>query len=375
MAGIYVHIPFCKHRCIYCDFYSTLLLDYRDSYILSLCREFKMRSKETDEKISTIYLGGGTPSVLTYEQLEKLFSSIYQVFKVDESPEVTLECNPDDVNEDFSSFLKNLPINRISMGAQTFNPLRLKFLQRRHTREDIPRAIKLLRASGIKNISIDLMFGFPSETLESWIEDINKAIELSPEHISAYSLMIEEGTPLFSMLQTGQLKEISEELSIAMYEELVHRLSLAGYEHYEISNFSLKGFSSRHNSNYWLQEVYLGFGAAAHSFDLKRRWWNVSNLKEYIKKVNSGVLPIESEEILLGDTMLNDLISRALRTREGLDLDYVEKELGSKYSSYLRRVGENFISSGHLEEKDNHLRLTFKGLLLSNMIMSEMMIV
>ncbi len=375
MAGIYVHIPFCKSRCIYCDFYSTLLLDYRDAYVNSLCQEFKIRKDETHEKISTIYIGGGTPSVLTYDQLEKIFSSIYDVFKVDESPEVTLECNLDDVTKDFSSSLKSLPINRISMGVQSFNPQRLKFLQRRHTKEDIPRAFDFLRASGIKNISIDLMFGFPKETLESWIEDINQALKLYPEHISAYSLMIEEGTPLFSMLQTGQIKEISEELSLSMYEEVIHRLSSAGYEHYEISNFSLKGFSSRHNSNYWRQEIYLGFGTAAHSYDLKRRWWNISNLKEYINKINSGVLPIEEEEILLGDTKFNDLISRALRTREGLDLDYIEKELGKKYSSYIKTVGEKFISSGHLEEKDNHLRLTHKGLLLSNVIMSEMMIV
>ncbi len=375
MAGIYVHIPFCKSRCIYCDFYSTLLLDYRDSYVNSLCQEFKIRKEETHKKISTIYIGGGTPSVLTYEQLEKIFSSIYQVFKVDDSPEVTLECNPDDVTKNFSSYLKNLPINRISMGVQSFNPQRLKFLSRRHTREDVLSAFDFLRASGIKNISIDLMFGFPKETLESWIEDINQALKLCPEHISAYSLMIEEGTPLFSMFQTGQIKEISEELSLSMYEEVIHRLSSAGYEHYEISNFSLKGFSSRHNSNYWRQEIYLGFGAAAHSYDLKRRWWNISNLKEYINKINSGVLPIEEEEILLGDTMFNDLISRALRTREGLNLDYVEKELGGKYSSYIKTVGKKFISSGHLEEKDNHLRLTHKGLLLSNVIMSEMMIV
>ena len=237
MAGLYIHIPFCKSRCIYCGFYSTTLSStWQDRYVDALCQEMEMRSGE----VSTIYLGGGTPSLLSAENLRRLFAAIHQHYDCSQLRELTIECNPDDVTLPFVAVLPQLGINRVSLGAQTFSDDRLRFLHRRHTAHQVDEAIALLRQAGIRNISLDLMFGFPNQTLDEWDEDIAHAIALQPEHISAYSLMYEEGTPLFEYLQKGHLTELSDELSRQMYELLINRLDAAGYEHYEISNWARK---------------------------------------------------------------------------------------------------------------------------------------
>lgn len=374
MAGIYIHIPFCKSRCIYCGFYSTTLLDLRKKYINAVCREMELRKNYIREPFSTIYLGGGTPSLLDEAELTKLFLYINNVYDVDRNAEITMECNPDDITPEFTNMLSRLPINRVSMGAQTFADSRLRLLHRRHNSDEVKHAVKLLREAGIKNISIDLMFGFPDESLSQWKEDISAALALNVEHISAYSLMYEEDTPLWKMLDTGKVKEIDEELSLTMFKELVCQLTDAGYEHYEISNFARPGYRSRHNSSYWHQVPYIGLGAAAHSFDLNSRQWNVADLKLYIEEINNGIIPMEREE-LDNDTTFNDIITTALRTSDGIDLNAPETRLGKRYRNTLISAAGKHIEQGLLEIRHDRLRLTAEGIFISDMVMSDLMIV
>lgn len=374
MAGIYIHIPFCKSRCIYCGFYSTTLLDLRKKYINAVCREMELRKNYIREPFSTIYLGGGTPSLLDEAELTKLFLYINNVYDVDRNAEITMECNPDDITPEFTNMLSRLPINRVSMGAQTFADSRLRLLHRRHNSDEVKHAVKLLREAGIKNISIDLMFGFPDESLNQWKEDISAALALNVEHISAYSLMYEEDTPLWKMLDTGKVKEIDEELSLTMFKELVCQLTDAGYEHYEISNFARPGYRSRHNSSYWHQVPYIGLGAAAHSFDLNSRQWNVADLKLYIEEINNGIIPMEREE-LDNDTTFNDIITTALRTSDGINLNALETRLGKRYRNTLISAAGKHLEQGLLEIRHDRLRLTSEGIFISDMVMSDLMIV
>ena len=375
MTGLYLHIPFCKSRCIYCGFYSTTLSGLRQAYVNAVGKEMQMRS--TEDRIATIYLGGGTPSQLSTKQLQQMFDNIYNIYNVDEDAEVTMECNPDDVTEDFCKDLKDLPVNRVSMGAQTFNDDRLRFLHRRHTAEEVGMAVGRLRGIGINNISIDLMFGFPDETITDWQSDIDAAIALGVEHISAYSLMYEEGTMLYEQIQnpphssqkegTPSIHPISDELERQMYEMLIDCLEAAGYEHYEISNFAKPSLRSRHNSSYWNNIPYIGLGAAAHSYDGTSRQWNVSDIREYIGSIEKGAIPCERED-LNDDTQYNDLVTTALRTREGIDLE----KLSNKYREYLLCNAKTALRNGLLCIEDQHIRLTRKGLFVSDDVMSDL---
>lgn len=402
MAGLYIHIPFCESRCIYCGFYSTTSLKLRDAYIDALCKEMELRPLSAEigeeERIQTIYLGGGTPSQLSGEQLTRLFDNISlyctqhdgkdegkgyrqqdgKNSNLSDDMEVTMECNPDDVTEDFCETLRHLPVNRISMGAQTFSDQRLSFLHRRHTASEVRAAVDRLRNIGIRNISIDLMFGFPNEHLEQWTDDIDQAIGLGVEHISAYSLMYEEGTRLYKLLEAGKINEIDEETSREMYEVLIKKLTKAGYEHYEISNFARPGFRSRHNSSYWHETPYIGLGAAAHSYKRKapdfERSWNVDNLSTYINSILQGKLPAEYE-ILDLRTRYNDLITTALRTSDGIDIALVRKEFGEKYEEQLLRDAKTDIDRGMVKIKNGKLSLTHKGLYISDDVMSDFIIV
>lgn len=377
MAGLYIHIPFCKSRCIYCGFYSTTAFELRQQYTDALCREIADRASGS---ISTIYLGGGTPSQLTLPQLHQIFDTIYKYNKVEKDAEVTIEVNPDDVTEELAAALPTLSVNRVSMGAQTFDDERLAFLHRRHTSRQVGEAIDRLRKAGISNISIDLMYGFPEENLTSWQQDISTALSLDVEHLSAYCLMIEEGTPLYRM----QIPPIDEELERTMYELLMDRLEAAGYEHYEISNWGLsprplqrerklRSYRSRHNSSYWNQTPYIGIGAAAHSYDGQCcRRWNISDIRRYIDGIRQGTCVYE-EEWLDEDTRYNDCVTVALRTCEGINL----KNLSARHRQYCLENAQHFIDDGLLKlSHDNHqLSLTRRGLFISDMIMSDLMLV
>lgn len=374
MSGIYIHIPFCKSRCVYCGFYSTTLLAMRREYVKAVCREAELRRGYTSGPFTSVYVGGGTPSVLGADVLAGLLSYIYNVFDIDRQAEVTVECNPDDVTPDFAHAIARTPVNRVSMGVQTFSDARLRFLRRRHGSADIPMAVDNLRRAGISNISIDLMFGFPGETIAEWRDDIARAVGLGVEHISAYSLMYEEGTPLYAMLEKGSVSEIDDELSLAMYDELVDRLTASGYEHYEISNFARPGFRSRHNSSYWRQEPYTGLGAAAHSFDLRSRQWNVADVARYVDGISQGRVPMEREE-LDARTTFNDIITTALRTREGISLDALALRLGSAYLDALLNGASHYITDGLLAVTDGRLHLTRRGIYVSDMVMADLVLV
>lgn len=370
-AGLYIHIPFCASRCIYCGFYSTTQLSLRERYVEALCREMDLLPYKP--RIETIYLGGGTPSQLSHAGLLRLFDYIYNVYDVADDVEVTMECNPDDIRK---SMFADLPVNRVSMGAQTFSDGRLRFLRRRHNAREVDNAVKLLRDDGISNISVDLMFGFPGETVEEWRADIDHALSLNPEHVSAYGLMYEEGTALYRMLEDGRVKEIDEELSLKMYDVLLDTLAAAGYEHYEISNFArldghkVSQWRSRHNSSYWHDIPYLGLGAGAHSYYDGTRHWNPDDIKRYIEAIEQGRLPYE-EETIDADTHYDDIVTTALRTIDGIDLN----NLDSKHRDYLLQSAEDYIRRGLLVMDGDHLRLSREGINISNAIMSDLMLV
>lgn len=373
MAGIYIHIPFCKSRCVYCDFYSTTSLEQRQRYVDALCKEMVMCGSSSSfleemGSIKTIYLGGGTPSQLMVEQLRQLFIYINKVYDVMPSAEITIECNPDDVDDSFAAAIADLPVNRVSMGVQTFSDERLCFLRRRHNAGQVAVAVERLRRNGIGNISIDLIYGFPKETLKEWHADIAKALGLQVEHISAYALQYEEATPLGRMLQQGLVKEVDEELSRQMYYDLKDCLFEAGYEHYEISNFARPGFRSRHNSGYWNQTPYLGFGAAAHSYGGHKRQWNVADIQQYMKGMEWGTPFVESE-VLDDDTRYNELVMTALRTCEGLPLS----ALHGNTRDYCLRQARPFVEGQLLKIADDHMRLTREGLFVSDMVISDLM--
>ena len=365
MAGIYVHIPFCSSRCTYCGFYSTTVLDMRQRYVDALCLEMAHRPAKD---IQTVYLGGGTPSQLSGSQLRQLFLYINKVYDVSPEAEVTIEVNPDDVTEAFCRDLTTLPVNRVSMGVQTFSDNRLRFLHRRHTSEQIPQAVNLLHEAGIRNVSIDLMYGFPDETIADWESDIEKALSLCVEHLSAYCLSIEEGTPLHQLLQQGRISESDEELERTMYYLLKDRLQTAGYEHYEISNFARPGFRSRHNQSYWQAVPYVGLGAAAHSYDRHYRSWNVANLNRYIEGIEQAQ-PAFDLERLNERIRYNDLVTTALRTSDGLDL----KALSPFYHSFILRAARPHLANDLLVLDANRLRLSRQALFISDMIMADLM--
>lgn len=342
-------------------------------YVRALCREMSLRPLEGP--VSTVYLGGGTPSRLLPVELDIIFKGLREAYgALGPEVEVTMECNPDDLTPSYCEALSRLPVNRVSMGVQTMDEARLRFLRRRHTPAQVIGAVESLRSVGIHDISVDLMFGFPGQTLEDWERDLSRVIALGVEHVSAYSLTYEEGTPLFAMLRRGEVKEVDEEVSRAMYETLIDRLEAAGYEHYEISNFARPGYRSRHNSGYWHDVPYLGLGAAAHSYDLVSRSWNVADVKAYIQAVERGTLPAEGERLDLS-TRYDDLVTTALRTREGIDLADLRVRYGYTYYIYILRMARPYLCRGLLSLAGGRLALTREGIFVSDGIMSDLMYV
>ena len=375
MAGIYIHIPFCKRRCIYCDFFSTTQSEKKSTYIHALCQELDMRKDYLEgEDIETIYLGGGTPSQLTQKELEEIFSSLYNIYKVKEDAEITLEANPDDLTPEYIHMLRTLPINRISMGIQTFQEETLKLLHRRHTAQQAIEAVKHCREAGFQNISIDLMYGLPGETLETWKEDLQQAINLHPEHISAYHLIYEVGTALWKLREQNQVEEADEDLSVTLFKTLIEELTHAGYEHYEISNFCLPGLHSRHNSSYWTGKKYLGCGPSAHSFNGTSRQWNVASLDKYIQSIQQGELDHEIEELDIY-TRYNDFVITTIRTHWGMSLSHLRSTYGENLYQYCLRMAKPHLEQGVLEIKEDTLKLTKEGIFISDGIMSDLLFV
>lgn len=373
MAGIYLHIPFCKRRCTYCDFFSTTENEKKEAYIQALSRELELRKDYLGgETIDTIYLGGGTPSQLAEKDFIQLFDHIYKVYSVNSEAEITLEANPDDLTPEYVAMLRTLPFNRLSMGIQTFKEDILRLLHRRHTAFQAQQAYQRCREAGFQNISIDLMYGLPGETLEDWQKDLHTAIGMHPEHISAYHLIYEEGTPLWKLKEAHKVEETDEDLSVSLFKELIHTLKAHGYEHYEISNFCQPGYYSRHNSSYWTGKKYLGCGPSAHSYDGISRQWNVASLSRYIQGIFNGNPCQEKEELDLY-TRYNDFIITRLRTASGIPTDTLKDIFGETLYDYCMRMASPHLQQGLLTYNNHILKLTEQGIFISDGIMSDLL--
>lgn len=373
MAGIYLHIPFCKKRCIYCDFYSTTSINYKDEYIECLKKEIVLKKKYiTDKKIETIYFGGGTPSQLSPQDIESIIQHIYQTYDVADNPEITIEANPDDLKENFVLNLSKTHVNRISIGIQTFNDKRLKFLNRRHNSDEAIEAVKMCQNYKFENISIDLIYGFPNEKLNDWEKDIETAISLNVPHISAYHLIYEEGTPIYKMLQKHEFEEIDEDTSLNQFRLLIKKLNDAGYIHYEISNFCKKDKHSRHNTSYWTNKEYIGCGPSAHSYNTKKRFWNISNLYKYIEKVNNNEEFFETED-LDTYTLYNEYVLTSLRTIWGANPYYIKEHFGERLYNYFIKNSEKHMKNKDMENHNNNIRISNEGIFISDSIMSDLM--
>ena len=375
MAGIYLHIPFCKTRCIYCDFYSTTRSELKTRYVQALCRELAMRKEYLKgENIETVYFGGGTPSQLEKEDFELIFDTIREHYGLNHCQEITLEANPDDLSQEYLEMLSSLPFNRLSMGIQTFDDATLKLLRRRHNARTAIEAIDRCRKADFQNISIDLIYGLPGETKERWENDLRQAISLNVEHISAYHLTYEKGTRIYEMLQSHRISEVDEESSLRFFSALMDTLGAAGYEHYEISNFCKPGMYSRHNTAYWKGIPYLGCGPSAHSFNAETREWNTASLEGYIKSIEEGHRSSETE-ILDKVTRYNEYIMTSLRTMWGISLTYTEEAFGTELCQYCTKMAAPYLQSHKLEMQADRLRLTREGIFVSDGIISDLMFI
>ena len=376
MAGIYIHVPFCQSRCAYCDFYSTTLLAHREAYVNTVCRELRHRLPELKgEPIKTIYFGGGTPSTLCIEELKKILENLDSLEGLDTSSleEITLEANPDDLTEEYVKGLRTLPINRVSLGIQSFHDRTLRLVGRRHTAQEAIDAVRRLQQAGLTNISIDLIYGLPGESIEDWTYSLDQAIAIGVKHISAYHLTYEEGTRLWRMQEQGLVAPIDEEQSIQSFELLREKLLAAGYEHYEISNFALPGYHSRHNSSYWKGINYIGVGPGAHSYDGRNRRWNLSNLTNYIATPPDEDVPHEMEH-LTTDERYDERIITELRTAQGIDLTKLQADFGEPYYTHCLHCATPYLNRGQLiHTKDNHLRLTPESIFISDAVMRDLL--
>ena len=375
MAGVYVHIPFCASRCSYCDFFSTLsLADAGERYVDALIAEARLRRDELrGESVKTLYLGGGTPSQLPLTLLGRLVAGLKGVLDLGGVEEFTIEANPDDVAPDWCDALLPLGVNRVSMGVQSFEDHILRAIGRRHTARQAVQAVENLRHAGIRNISIDLIYGLPGQTLDSWTCSVEQAIALVPQHISAYGLTYEQGTRLWRQRERGEVTEVPEEQCLKMYRILVDKLQSAGYEHYEISNFALHGYHSRHNSSYWNDTPYLGLGAAAHSYDGKVRRYNPADLLGYIDKIKAGETAYEQES-LTWQERYDERVMLGLRTASGVDADRLRQDFGDEAWRHFTREAQRHIAAGNLRvTANNRYILTRNGIMLSDAIIRDLM--
>lgn len=373
MAGIYLHIPFCKTRCIYCDFYSTTRSELKAYYIRALCSELEMRKEYLkEERVETIYFGGGTPSQLEEGDFKQIFETIQRCYGMEYCHEITLEANPDDLSKEYLQMLSTLPFNRISMGIQTFDDATLKLLKRRHNAQTAIEAVDRCRQAGFQNISIDLIYGLPGETKERWESDLRQAIDLNVEHISAYHLIYEEDTPIYKMLKQHQVSEVDEDSSLEFFTMLIEHLQKAGFEHYEISNFCRSGKYSHHNTSYWKGIPYLGCGPSAHSFNGMTREWNASSIDLYIKGIEENRRAFEIEQ-LDQTTRYNEFIITTIRTMWGTPLEKLKQTFGNELWEYCRKMAAPYLQNGKLEEYDGALRLTREGIFISDSIMSDLL--
>ena len=371
MAGIYIHIPFCKQACYYCDFHFSTSLKKKNTLISALIKELKLRKDELKETpIETIYFGGGTPSILSNEELQLLIDSVYENYKVISCPEITLEANPDDLHKDRIIELSKSPINRLSIGIQSFFEKDLKLMNRAHNADEARSCIEVAKKY-FCNISIDLIYGIQGATNEQWIKNIEIALNFEISHISSYALTVEPKTALASFIEKGIIEDVDDEQAHQQFLILKDKLEERGFVHYELSNFGKEGFFSKNNSAYWQGKSYLGIGPSAHSFNGTQRGWNVRNNTKYINALNKDELPIEIEILTLTDRY-NEYIMTGLRTIWGVSLKKVEEDFGKLFKDYLIERADIFINQHLLYIDDGHIRVSRKGQFLSDGISSEL---
>jgi len=376
MSGIYIHIPFCKQACSYCDFHFSTSLKKKEAMVLALAKEIEMRKDKllNSEKIETIYFGGGTPSILSVEEIQFLINTVYQNFEVVENPEITLEANPDDLNNESIRLLANTPINRLSIGIQSFFEDDLKLMNRAHNAEEAKKCLEIA-TKHFNNITIDLIYGIPNMTNERWLQNIEIVLSFNIPHISSYALTVEPKTALDKFIKKGLVKQPDDEVAQEHFHILVNRLQKEGFVHYELSNFGKPNYFSKNNSAYWLGKKYIGIGPSAHSYDGKNRSWNIANNSLYLKLIQDNKLPCETEALSITDTY-NEYVMTGLRTIWGVSLEKVKTDFGTDYHDYLLKNSTKFLENGLLEIINSNgyrkLKTTQKGKFLTDGIASDL---
>ncbi|GGB69573.1 coproporphyrinogen III oxidase [Flavobacterium suaedae] len=370
-AGIYIHIPFCKQACHYCDFHFSTSMKKREAIVAALLKEIQLRKDELGNKeIATIYFGGGTPSVLSDDEIKSIIDAVYTNFTVIANPEITLEANPDDLSAQRIKQLALLPINRLSIGIQSFFEEDLKLMNRAHNTDQAEACLKEA-TKYFDNISIDLIYGVPGMSNERWQQNIEKALSFNVPHISSYALTVEPKTALHTFVKKGIISQPSDEVAQQHFQILVDKLKENNFIHYELSNFGKEGYFSKNNTAYWLGKKYFGIGPSAHSYDGVSRSWNVSNNTLYLKAIESNKLPLESEELTIGDRY-NEYIMTGLRTIWGVSLEKIQQDFGKGYFDYLLKESETFIEKELLEIENGNLKVTSKGKFLADGIASDL---
>jgi len=372
VSGIYIHIPFCKQQCHYCDFHFSTSLKNKNDLIDALVSEIKIQSSFlAGTKIRTIYFGGGTPSLLSNDEISRLFDKLHQIFNLENLEEITLEANPDDLTKQKIKELKNTPINRFSIGVQSFQTKDLEYMNRAHNVQQAHDSIKGVQDAGWDNITLDLIYGTPTLSNEQWQENMQKVIDFDVPHLSAYGLTVEEKTPLHHAIKLGKQQALDEEKSSEQFEMLMDFVPKYGLEQYEISNFAKSGYEAKHNGSYWTDEKYLGLGPSAHSFDGEKRIWNISNNIKYINSIKKGELDNDFE-LLSEEQRFNEYVLTSLRTKEGCNMNYVKSRFSTFLVDFLTVSIKKWLKNGEIEQNGSFYILTKKGKLVADWIASEL---
>jgi oxygen-independent coproporphyrinogen-3 oxidase len=371
MSGIYIHIPFCKQACHYCDFHFSTSMKKKDEMVLALAKELELRKNESqNETIETIYFGGGTPSILSIDDIRFLIDKVYEYYEVIENPEITLEANPDDLDEETILQYANSPINRLSIGVQSFFEDDLLLMNRAHNSAEAKKCLEFA-TQHFDNISIDLIYGMPNMSNEKWLQNIETALSFNIPHISSYALTVEPKTALDKMIKVGTVPKLDDDLAQQHFHILIEKLQENGFVHYELSNFGKPDYFSKNNTAYWLGKKYIGIGPSAHSYNGQSRSWNIANNSLYLKAIAENKLPSETETLSKTD-QYNEYIMTGLRTIWGVSLERIETEFGTKYLDYLHQQAGKFIFDNLLEIENNVLKTTKKGKFLSDGIASDL---
>lgn len=370
MSSIYIHIPFCKQACHYCDFHFSTSLKHKSELVNAICKELGMRKNDLQDEVQNIYFGGGTPSLLSFEELEQIFKTIDKHYQVSETPEITLEANPDDLSEEYLKKLSKTQINRLSIGVQSFFQEDLTLMNRAHNAEEAEQSI-LMAQRYFDNISIDLIYGIPKMSEMRWTQNIEKTIALSVPHISSYALTVEPNTALKYFIDKAVIPPVDDDLAKLHYDILLQKTAEAGFDNYEFSNFGKNGYFSQNNTAYWTGKFYLGIGPSAHGFVENTRSWNVNHNIKYIKAINAGELP-QDTEVLSKTDAYNEYVMTRLRTKWGANLQEIEDKFGSNFKNYLLQQAEAHFQNGLLKVNENSIKVTKAGKFLTDGIAADL---